>query len=213
MKTPKIAAAVGAALAAVALAACGSSGSSSQTTATPAGKDPKSAQLDAPATLTPTKPAPDFTLRNSHGRPVTLSQFHGKAVLLTFIYSHCPDVCPLIVSNLHNALSTMSPQDASKAQVVAVSVDPRGDTPKAVNSFIRAHEMTGKMQYLIGTKKELAPVWKKWGVAVQATPDAREVDHSAFVYGITGSGQVEALYPSNMKPAWIVHDVPLLAAR
>ena len=137
---------------------------------------------------------------------------YEKAVLITFIYVHCPDVCPLIVSNLHNALGTMGPQ-ASKAQVVAVSVDPKGDTPKAVNEFIKAHEMTGKMQYLIGTKKKLVPVWKKWGVGVQSTPDSREVDHSAFVYGITGSGQVSALYPSNFKPAWIVHDAPLLAAR
>ena len=160
MKISRIVAAATAALMAVALAACGSSSSSSQTTSTAAAKDPKTAQLDAPATLTPTKPAPDFTLQNSHGQNVTLSQFHGKAVLLTFIYAHCPDVCPLIVSNLHNALGTMGPQ-ASKAQVVAVSVDPKGDTPTAVNEFIKAHEMTGKMQYLIGTKKKLVPVWKK----------------------------------------------------
>ena len=155
---------------------------------------------------------PSVALRDSLGDRVRLSQFRGKAVLLTFIYAQCPDVCPLIVSNLHNALGTMGPQ-ASKAQVVAVSVDPKGDTPKAVNEFIKAHEMTGKMQYLIGTKKKLVPVWKKWGVGVQSTPDSREVDHSAFVYGITGSGQVSALYPSNFKPAWIVHDAPLLAAR
>jgi protein SCO1/2 len=213
MRTARIAAMTAALLAAASLAACGSSSSSSSNTATTAAaNDPKTAQLDAPATLTPTKAAPDFTLRNSHGENVTLSQFHGKAVLLTFIYAHCPDVCPLIVSNLHNALAAMGP-DAEKAQVVAVSVDPKGDTAKVVNEFITSHEMTGKMEYLIGSKKELTPVWKKWGVAVQATPDAREVDHSAFVYGITGSGQVTALYPSNLKPAWIVHDVPLLAAR
>jgi hypothetical protein len=55
-------------------------------------------------------------------------------------------------------------------------------------------------------------VWRQWGIKVQASPDAREVGHSAFVYGITGSGRVRALYPSNFKPAWITHDTPILAA-
>ena len=81
---------------------------------------------------------------------MTLSQFRGKAVLLTFIYDHCPDVCPLIVSNLHNALVKLGPE-ASKVQIVAVSVDPKGDTPATVKHFIAVHEMTGKMQYLIGS--------------------------------------------------------------
>ena len=55
-------------------------------------------------------------------------------------------------------------------------------------------------------------MWKLYGVGVQATPDSREVDHSAFVYGITASGKRVALYPSTLKPEWIVHDVPILAS-
>jgi protein SCO1 len=133
-------------------------------------------------------------------------------VLLTFIYTHCPDVCPLIVSHLHTALTRMGPAQARKVQVVAVSVDPRGDTPRTVRRFLAQHLMTGRMEYLIGSRKELARVWKKWGVGVQGTPDDREVDHSAFVYGITAGGTVRALYPSNFQPGWIVHDVPILAA-
>jgi protein SCO1/2 len=142
---------------------------------------------------------------------VSLSQYRGKAVLLTFIYTHCPDVCPLIVSTLHNSLERLGPQ-ASKAQVIAVSVDPEGDTRRAVARFLRQHDMTGRMEYLVGSEKELAPVWRRWGVQVQSTPDAREVDHSAFVYGITGRGLVRALYPSNFKAATVAHDIPILAA-
>ena len=98
-------------------------------------------------------------------------------------------------------------------QVVAVSVDPQGDTPASVRAFIAAHQMTGRMRYLIGSFKQLAPVWKAWGVVVQASPETREasVGHSAFVYGITGSGKPVVLYPPNLEPAWIVHDVPILA--
>jgi protein SCO1 len=191
----------------LAAAGCGSSKSSSATAASQ-----KLAKLAAPATLEPPAPAPDFTLRSSTGQLVRLSQFRGKAVLLTFIYDHCPDVCPLIVSNLHNALLRLGSQ-ASKVQVIAVSVDPKGDTPKTVKRFIAAREMTGRMDYLIGSFKELAPVWRSYGVEVGGTPDSREVSHSAFVYGITASGKRRGLYPSNLDPSWIVHDVPILAAQ
>jgi protein SCO1 len=185
-------------------------GGSSKTTSTTAAST-KSAALDAPAVLQPPAPSPDFALRDSTGKLVRLSQFKGKAVLLTFIYDHCPDVCPLIVGNLHNALLRLGAQ-ASKVQIVAVSVDPKGDTPSTVKTFLAAHEMTGRMEYLIGSLKQLAPVWKSYGVAVQGTPDSREVSHTAFVYGITASGMRLALYPSELKPEWIVHDVPVLAS-
>ena len=61
--------------------------------------------------------------------------------------------------------------------------------------------------------KELAPAWRAYGVQVQASPDSREatVGHSAFVYGIAGSGSVLVIYPSTFEPSWIVHDAPLLA--
>jgi protein SCO1/2 len=143
---------------------------------------------------------------------VRLSQFRGKAVLLTFIYDHCPDVCPLIVAHLHTALAELGSR-ASKVQIVAVSVDPKGDTPKTVNAFLAVHGMTGRMEYLIGSLKELTPVWKSYGVEVQGTPDSREVSHTAFVYGITASGKRRALYPSELEPQWILHDVPILASQ
>jgi protein SCO1 len=197
----------------VAVAGCGSSAAPQRAASVAARTTVRSARLAAPSLATPPEPAHDFVLRDSLGKRVRLSDYRGKAVLLTFIYDHCPDVCPLIVGNLHTALMRLG-RGAGKAQVVAVSVDPKGDTPATVRAFLRAHEMTGRMEYLLGTKRRLAPVWKAWGVEVQASPETREqVGHSASVFGISGSGKTTALYPANFKPAWIVHDVPLLAAR
>ncbi len=207
MAIPRLIGSTVAAVACVAAAGCGSSGTQSKPAARAA---VTTASYDAPAQASPPRQAPDFALRDSRGKLVRLSQFRGKAILLTFIYDHCPDVCPLIVANLHNALVKLGPR-ASSVQIVAVSVDPRGDTPRTVKAFLRAHEMTGRMEYLIGSSKQLAPVWREYGVEVKGSPDRREVGHSAFVYGITGKGALLALYPSNFKPAWIVHDVPLLA--
>jgi protein SCO1/2 len=204
------AAAMGATLLVLAAVGCGgSSGAASQQPKTTA---QTAASYAAPSQAAPARPAPGFSLRDAAGRPVRLSDFRGKAVLLTFIYDHCPDTCPLIVGNLHAALQQLGP-GARKAQVIAVSVDPIGDTPKSVRQFVAAHDMTGRMQYLLGSEAQLKPVWKSYGIQVQGTPENREgVGHSALVYGITGSGREATLYPSNMKPAWVAHDVPLLAA-
>jgi protein SCO1/2 len=195
-------------LACIAIAGCGASKPLSSTA------DPLSkldVKLPAPTQLQAA--TPQFALRDSLGHLVRLSQFRGKAVLLTFIYDHCPDTCPLIVANLHNALAKLGP-GASKLQIIAVSVDPKGDTRATVKAFLAAHEMTGRMEYLIGTFKELSPVWRAYGIQVEASPDKREqtVGHSAFLYGITGHGAVLVLYPPTFDPSWVVHDAPLLAA-
>jgi protein SCO1/2 len=206
--TPRLLLIVVVAGAAALLSGCGSSSKSSSAATASA----KPGALDSPAELSPPAPSPDFALRDSTGKLVRLSQFRGKAVLLTFIYDHCPDVCPLIVGDLHNALLRLGSR-ASEVQIVAVSVDPKGDTPKTVKAFLAAHEMTGRMEYLIGSLRALTPVWRSYGVEAQGTPNSREVSHTAFVYGITASGKRKALYPSNLQPEWIVHDVPILAAQ
>jgi protein SCO1/2 len=160
-------------------------------------------------------PAPEFplSLRNYKGQRVNIAQYKGKAVLLTFLYTHCPDVCPIIASNLGVALNMLGPAKAAKVQVIAVSVDPRGDTPTAVASFLARHGMTGRMQYLIGSARELGAVWKAWGVgAEQDAQQPQLVNHSGLVYGISAGGKVTTLYAASFTPQEIVHDAPLLAS-
>ena len=185
-------------------------GSSSPAKAKPARPDPS--QLQAAGVLEPVTAAPPLALHNSLGEPVNIDSYRGKAVLVTFIYTHCPDVCPLITSNLRVALNLMGPKLAKGTQVIAVSVDPKGDTRETVTKFLAAHEMTGRMQYLIGSARELAAVWKAWGVGAERDvghPDL--VEHTGIVYGITGSGKRMAVYSADFKPADVAHDAPILA--
>jgi protein SCO1 len=170
-------------------------------------------QFDSAGVLAPPSPAPPLALRNYLGKAVNIDSYRGKAVLVTFIYTHCPDVCPLITSNLRVAQNVMGPAVASKVQIIAVSVDPRGDTPKTVAAFLARREMTGRMQYLIGSVSQLARVWKAWGVGSERdAKDPALVEHSGLIYGITGSGRRTTIYAANFRPADIAHDAPLLAA-
>ncbi len=195
------------------LAGCGSSGSSKSTTTATNSASATKVAYKAEAQLSPATPAPPLQLRNYLGQPVNIDQYRGKPVLVTFIYTHCPDVCPLITSNLRVAQNLMGPGGSSKAQIIAVSVDSRGDTRKTVTKFLAEHEMTGRMQYLIGDQRELARVWKAWGVGSER--DAKNpdfVEHSGLIYGITAKGLRATLYSATFKPADVAHDVPLLAA-
>jgi protein SCO1 len=169
--------------------------------------------FDAAAVLDPPKPVPPLALHNYLGQPVNIDSYRGKVVLVTFLYTTCPDICPLITSDLRVALNEMGPVKASKVQIIAVSVDPRVDTPKAVAAFLARHEMTGRMQYLIGTPRELGHVWEAWGVGSQQDVEQPQfVNHTGIVYGITASGKRLTAYDPEFKPSEIVHDVPLLAA-
>ncbi|MCW3019370.1 MAG: alkyl hydroperoxide reductase/Thiol specific antioxidant/Mal allergen [Solirubrobacterales bacterium] len=178
---------------------------------------PGGAQQSAPGSgfygtlALPAKQAPPIELRNYLGRPVSLSEYRGKAVLVTFLYANCPDICPLIASNLRVALNMLGRRD-SQVQVIAVSVDPRGDTAANVARFVRAHGMAGRMQYLIGSAAELARTWQAWGVgSTREVAQPNLVSHSALVYGISASGRLTTVYPATFEPSEIAHDVPRLA--
>ena len=161
----------------------------------------------------PLRLAPPIRLSNNRGQPVTLDQYRGKVVLVTFLYVHCPDVCPLIAANLHTTLEQLGPR-ASQVQLIAVSVDPHGDTPTAVARFLKEHELTGQMQYLIGSPDQLSRTWKAWNVGSNEevnTPGL--VAHSALVYGISASGKLTTIYNADFKPSQIIHDVPILKSQ
>jgi protein SCO1/2 len=165
-------------------------------------------------TLSPPQPAPALaTLHNYTGESFNLAADRGKAVFVTFLYTHCPDVCPLIASNLHNAYAKMTAAERAKVAIVAVSVDPKGDTPLTVAAFMREHQLAGEGKYLIGKSGQLASVWKAWGVGSERDVSNPElVNHSALIYGVSGSGKLYTIYPANFAPQQVIHDVEPLAS-
>jgi protein SCO1/2 len=184
----------------------------SSSPALPAGAHSEKSPHFAGEAISPRLPAPELGgLHNYLGERVDLASYRGKAVFVTFLYTHCPDVCPLMTAELHNALARMTPAERREEQIIAVSVDPKRDTRKAVAAFVSAHAMSGKMKYLIGDAHELGTVWEAWNVGSERDSVNPEfVAHSALIYGISASGRLTTIYPSNFKPQQIVADLPKL---
>ena len=198
---------------ALAIAGCGASSSSGATSTSKSSSSTiasaQSAGLVGGLVLNPPGAAPALALRNYDGTPVSLAALRGKAVFVTFVYTHCPNVCPLIVSGLAAASRALGPE-AAKARFIAVTIDPKRDTPKVVKTFLTTRGALGRVDYLLGTRSELEPVWKAWHVTIELGSE-KSLTHSAIVYGISGSGQLKIVYPSNFSPGQIVHDAPILA--
>ena len=178
---------------------------------TPAAATSTAASPWAGLAVTDPKPAPALALHNYAGGVVNIASDRGRAVLVTFLYTHCPDTCPLMASKLHTALSRLSAGERRKVALIAVSVDPIGDTAATVGRFVSDHELTGEMQYGIGNRPALARVWSAWGVGTQRTKNPEVIEHTALIYGIDASGKIVTVYPASFTPGQIVHDIPRLA--
>jgi protein SCO1/2 len=138
--------------------------------------------------------APDFTLTDGvNGRAVTLSAQRGQVVALTFLYTNCPDVCPLTATRFRSAQTDLQ-GDASRVTFIAVSVDPDHDTPQAVQAFSAAHGLASNWFYLVGGRAQLSPVWAAYGIGVQ--PGSATVTHNDAVYLIDARGRERVLLHS-----------------
>jgi protein SCO1/2 len=147
--------------------------------------------------------APDFTLVDGlTGKPVTLSALRGKVVALTFLYTQCPDVCPLTAQRFREAQRALGGR-GGEVVFMAVSVDPQGDTPANVRAFSSATQLSENWHYLIGPREQLAPVWTAYGIG--ATPDvgAATVTHTDAVYLIDRQGRERVL----MRPVPAAEDL------
>jgi protein SCO1/2 len=163
------------------------------------------------------RPAPDFRLRDATGQSVARSDFAGRPVVLTFLYTRCQDTCPLTAAKLRQTLDLLG-EDGGRVALVAISTDPAGDDPQAVQEFLARFGLAGRMRYLIGTADELAPVWQAYGIAAQpntasgeygghgahapgaAAPPAAPVLHTDATFLIDKQGRQRQLVRSDVDP-------------
>ena len=132
--------------------------------------------------------APQFRLRDQDGRPVAMAEYRGRTVVMTFVYSHCEDTCPAQIQSIRGALDRLG----RDVPVLAVSVDPRNDTRASARRFLLRQHVTGRMRFALGSRAQLAPVWRGYGIA----PQRGRLDHSAYVVLVDGAGRQRVGFPA-----------------
>jgi protein SCO1 len=157
----------------------------------------------AGATRPPAATVPDFTLTDQDGRTVRASRLRGKPAVFAFIYSTCRDICPAQVQTIRGALDDLG----RDVPVYGITVDPANDTPRSAQAFLLEQKMKGRMEFLVGTRAALEPVWRAFGIA----PQSKGRDHSSYTVLVDATGRQRIGFPSDkLTQLGLAHDLARL---
>ena len=160
----------------------------SQTSATTA----QSANMAGAGFPMAANPAPDFSLINQFGQPVSLSSFRGREVVLAFIDSRCTTVCPLTAEIMYNARNQLGTAAANKIVLVAVNANPVANSVTAVQNWSITHGMLHQWLFLTGSANHLQSVYNLYKIYDQTSSDGQVVHDPAIL--IIDSKGLERLY-------------------
>ena len=153
----------------------------------------------------------ELRLTGHDGKPRSLADFRGRVVVISFGFTHCPDVCPTTLADLAAALRLLG-ADARDVQVLFVTVDPKRDTPELLRQYVPAFhpDFLG----LYGDEAATTRVTKDFHVYAHQragkTPETYTVDHSAQSFALDREGKVRLLWSPGTAPAVIAADLKVL---
>ena len=147
--------------------------------------------------------APDFELRDQDGEPVSMRSLRGRPVIVTFLYTHCEDTCPIQAQTVRGALDELG----HDVPALAIAVDPPNDTPRSARRFLAEQRATGRLDFVLGSAADLRPVWR--GFAIQRQSVTQE--HNARFTLVDANGYQRVGYPGReATPERLAHDIALL---
>jgi protein SCO1/2 len=187
------------------------------------GAPPVSQNIDVPGEPKPGTEVPDFGLINQDGKRIHLAQYHGKTLLITFVYTRCPqpDQCTLMSTNfaaIDQALQK-EPETYNKTHLLTISFDPDYDTPKVLRSYGASHtgrysdETFQHWEFASGSKDEVKGIAQFFGLRYYHDTESNDeqVIHSLRTAIVSADGKVFKLYRGNeWKPAEVVVDLTTL---
>jgi protein SCO1/2 len=149
--------------------------------------------------------APDFTLRNQDGDTVSMRDFRGRPVIVTFLYTHCEDACPVQAQTIRGALDDLG----EDVPAIAIAVDPPRDTPESARAFLSEQRALGRIDFVLGTRAELKPLWDGYWIRPQSVTE----EHNARFTLVDERGFQRVGYPGfEATSERIAHDIRLLQA-
>ena len=146
------------------------------------------------------EPAPAFTLTNQDGRRVALADFRGKAVVLTFVYTECKDICPVLPQIIGRTDQHLTPEEKKRTRFVGISIDPRRDTPEKLRGFMKNHNLSPERWTLLtGTLAEATKAAEDYGIVVR--PDVTgDLVHNAVYILIDPKGRLRTEFHGLFTP-------------
>lgn len=152
-----------------------------------------------------------LALNGHDGRPRTLADFRGKAVVLTFGFAHCPDICPATLADVAAAMKTLD-ADSARVQVLFVTVDPERDTAEVLAKYVPAFHpaflgLYGDAQATRRVAKEFKVFYEK---RAGSSPDSYSVDHGAQLYVLDPSGRLRLFVRHDRISADLAEDLRTL---
>jgi protein SCO1/2 len=155
------------------------------------------------AVLPPGVRTPRFSLRDQDGRRVSLAQYRGRTVVVTFLYSNCKTECPVQAQQIKGALDDLG----HDVPALAISVDPARDKPRSVRHFNREQGVAGRLRWVLGSEGQLRRLWK--GFAIVPQTDGQS--HLARIVLIDRHGVQRVGFPaSQTTPERLAHDLRAL---
>jgi protein SCO1 len=150
----------------------------------------------------------DLALTDHTGKPRTLADFRGKAVVVFFGYTQCPDVCPTTLAALSEAMKKLG-ADADRVQVLFVTVDPDRDTAELLSRYVPAFD--SRFLGMRGDADATARVAKEFKVLYQKqpskTPGGYTMDHSAGTFIFDPDGRLRLYVGNAQGPDVFAHDL------
>jgi protein SCO1/2 len=139
-------------------------------------------------------PAPDFALTSQDGTEVTLESLRGKVVAVAFIYTWCPDVCPMLTDKMARVQDELGKDFGTKVAFVSITIDPERDTPTVLKDYAEAFDADlAGWSFLTGDPTAVFDVARRYGVGVVHGPDG-QVDHTLLTTLVDREGTMRVQY-------------------
>jgi protein SCO1/2 len=138
--------------------------------------------------------APDFTLTSQDGNHVSLRDYRGRVVAVTFIFASCTDTCPLLTDTMARVQDKLGPTFGSKIAFVSITVDPERDTPEVLRQYAQnfGADLKG-WAFLTGDPIAIREVERKYGIVAKKTASG-DVDHTILTSLIDPNGKLRVQY-------------------